>query len=133
MIFVIPWVLWRTLVDSMVRGNSTIYITGMSDMRLVAVTRTKALLIVIGDHQVLSLDPLWRSFLNYVYNNGGWRGPHPDWDTTVEVDIRGGYDTVVRERAQANMNEFASRMEALVREEMDDNGAGVDRPWRDVE
>ncbi|KAJ7931318.1 hypothetical protein B0H13DRAFT_1858158 [Mycena leptocephala] len=38
----------------------------------VAVTRAQALLIVIGDPDVLSLDPLWRSFLNYIYTNGGW-------------------------------------------------------------
>lgn len=103
-------------------------------MQLVAVTRTQALLIIVGDHQVLALDPLWRSFLNYVYTNGGWRGPQPDWDTTAEVDMKGGYDTAIRERAQVNMNEFTSRMEALMKEEiMDDADAGVDQPWRDVE
>lgn len=51
----------------------------------------------------------------------------------MEVDIKGGYDMVVRERAQANMHEFASRMEALMKQGSDDNGAGVDQPWRDVE
>jgi helicase MOV-10 len=72
--------------------------------------------------------------LNYVYNNGGWRGPNPDWDTTVEVDMNGGYDAAIRERAQVDMNEITSRIEALMKEEfMEDDDAGVDQPWRDVE
>ena len=40
----------------------------------VAITRAQALLIVIGDPTVLAMDPLWRSFLNFVHNNGGWEG-----------------------------------------------------------
>ncbi|EGO29184.1 hypothetical protein SERLADRAFT_456584, partial [Serpula lacrymans var. lacrymans S7.9] len=52
----------------------------------VAVTRAQALLIVIGDPSVLSLDPLWRSFLNYVHNNGGWKGPSITWDPLAPVE-----------------------------------------------
>lgn len=53
----------------------------------VAVTRAKALLIVVGDPNILSFDPLWRSFLNYVHTNGGWVGDVPEWDTNAEVDM----------------------------------------------
>ncbi|KAK2465578.1 hypothetical protein APHAL10511_002470 [Amanita phalloides] len=95
----------------------------------VAVTRSQALLIVVGDPQVLSLDPLWRTFLNYVYNNGGWRGPNPDWDTNAEVDVNGGYDRAVRERAEVDMNDFTRRLEALTMMG-DDDGAWVDQAWR---
>ncbi|KAF8954804.1 P-loop containing nucleoside triphosphate hydrolase protein [Flammula alnicola] len=95
-----------------------------------AVTRAQAMLIIVGDPQVLSLDPLWRSFLNYIYLNGGWIGPDITWDPNAPVDEAGGYDKAVRTAAQLDMNEFARRMEAEVEEDLD---ANVDRPWRDVE
>lgn len=99
----------------------------------VAVTRTQALLIIVGDPQVLSLDPLWRSFLNYVFNNGGWKGPQPDWDTNAEVNLEGGYDAAVRSRAQLDMNDFMRRMEVLTMDEVEDDDGVVDQPWRDLE
>ena len=100
----------------------------------VAITRAKALLIVISNPQVLSLDPLWRSFLNYIYNNGGWTGPDITWDPQAPIDEAGGYDKVVRDSAQLDMNEFARRMESLTMAEVEEDAdAGVDRPWRDVE
>ncbi|KAH9925152.1 P-loop containing nucleoside triphosphate hydrolase protein [Fomitopsis serialis] len=40
----------------------------------VAITRARALLIVIGDPDVLALDDVWREFMAYVKANGGWRG-----------------------------------------------------------
>ncbi|KAF8156820.1 RNA helicase [Crassisporium funariophilum] len=100
----------------------------------VAVTRAQALLIIVGDPQVLSLDPLWRSFLNYVYLNGGWTGPDITWDPRVPVEEAGGYDKAIRDAAQLDMNDFARRMEILTMAEVDDElDANVDRPWRDVE
>ncbi|TFK41436.1 RNA helicase [Crucibulum laeve] len=102
----------------------------------VAVTRAQALLIIVGDPNVLALDPLWRSFLNYVYLNNGWAGPPGSitWDPNVPVEEAGGYDRAVREAAQIDMNDFARRMEEMtlsgVDEEMD---AGVDKPWRETE
>ncbi|KAG6843566.1 hypothetical protein H0H93_000619, partial [Arthromyces matolae] len=44
------------------------------------VTRAQALLIIIGDPTVLALDPLWRSFLNYVHTKKGWTGSPITWD-----------------------------------------------------
>ncbi|KAF9057246.1 P-loop containing nucleoside triphosphate hydrolase protein [Panaeolus papilionaceus] len=100
----------------------------------VAVTRAQALLIVVGDPQVLSLDPLWRSFLNYIHNNGGWTGPAITWDPQEEVNEAGGYDALVRDKAGLDMSEFTRRMEEMTMKEVgDDDNAGVDRPWRDVE
>lgn len=100
-----------------------------------AVTRAKSLLIIVGDPHVLSLDPLWRSYLNYIYNHGGWTGPLPTWDTEEPVEESGGYDKRIRERAGIDMNDFARRIEALTLSRMDaeDRDANVDRPWRDVE
>ncbi|KII91294.1 hypothetical protein PLICRDRAFT_105552 [Plicaturopsis crispa FD-325 SS-3] len=107
----------------------------------VAVTRAKALLIIVGDPAVLGLDPLWRSFLNYVHVNGGWRGAPPDWDTGAPVNEQGGYDQEIRDLGLADMNEFTRRMESLSLAGMDANGdddlreaeANVDRPWRELE
>ncbi|PCH44785.1 RNA helicase [Wolfiporia cocos MD-104 SS10] len=107
----------------------------------VAVTRAQALLIIVGDPDVLSLDPLWRSFLNYVHNNGGWTGNEPGWDTDAQVDEHAAYDQELRELAISDMNDFARRMEQLALDGVDsanavdegDNDANVDRPWREVE
>ncbi len=102
-------------------------------------TRAKALLVVVGDPEVLSLDPLWREFLNYVHTNGGWKGPPPSWDTSAPVDGASGYDAQVRELAIADMNDFTQRMEdlTLAGSANDENAealdAGVDRPWREME
>ncbi|KAK7439801.1 hypothetical protein VKT23_017376 [Stygiomarasmius scandens] len=108
----------------------------------VAVTRAQALLYIVGDPSVLALDPLWRSFLNYVHVNGGWSGPIPTWDTSAPVDEAGGYDAAVRAAAVEDMNEFTRRMETLtldsVRDEdgdgdVDAADANIDRPWNEVE
>lgn len=108
-------------------------------LHIVAVTRAQALLIIVGDPIVLSLDPLWRSFLNYVYLNGGWRGPGPTWDAHESVVDDGEYDQRVRETELADMNDFTRRMESLTLAGLDteedgaDADANVDRPWREVE
>lgn len=103
----------------------------------VAVTRAQALLIVVGDPHVLSLDPLWRSFLNYVYLNDGWTGPDIAWDPTIPVNEAGGYDRAIRAAAQLDMNDLTRRMEEATLDTLDeveeDPDANVDRPWRDVE
>ena len=89
-------------------------------MFIVAVTRAQAMLIIVGDPQVLSLDPLWRSFLNYIYLNGGWTGPDITWDPKVEVDEAGGYDKQASDTAQFDMNEFTRRMEDVTLDEVDE-------------
>lgn len=107
----------------------------------VAVTRAQALLIVVGDPSVLSLDPLWRSFMNYVFINGGWTGAEPDWDPRTGVRNEGGYDQELRELAIADMNEYTQRLESFARAnavgdatENDEQGdENVDMPWREVE
>jgi hypothetical protein len=40
----------------------------------VAVTRAKALLIVIGNPNLLEYDPNWRTLLHHIYLNGGYTG-----------------------------------------------------------
>lgn len=104
----------------------------------VSITRAKALLIIVGNPHVLGLDPLWRSFLNYIHLNGGWVGPDIPWDPKETVDDAGGdeYGARVRREAEVDMNELARRMEGEVGTGEEGEGEGdvnVDRPWRDVE
>lgn len=102
-------------------------------------TRAQALLIVVGDPSVLSLDPLWRSFLNYVHLNGGWKGLPISWDPEAAVRKEGKYDAELRAQGLADMNGFAERMQALTLEsvagedEVEEADANVDRPWRETE
>ncbi|KAG8892136.1 hypothetical protein FRC01_014328, partial [Tulasnella sp. 417] len=49
-----------------------------------ALTRAKALLVMVGNPHILGLDPLWRKFLNDVHRNGGWKGLEPNWDPSSD-------------------------------------------------
>ncbi|GAA6013532.1 hypothetical protein JCM11491_006112 [Sporobolomyces phaffii] len=82
----------------------------------VAVTRPQAGLIVVGDPDVLTLDPLWRRFLVYVHKNGGWRGQ--DWDRTPFEDP--SFDPVESARSTIAMTDLTSRFGALVNLGMDE-------------
>jgi helicase MOV-10 len=105
----------------------------------VAVTRAKALLIIVGNPSVLSLDPLWRSFLNYIYQSRGWTGCDISWDPEAPVDPAHRFDQDFRVKGMSDMNDFTRRMEELALEgaaadvNSEDEGANVDRPWRDIE
>lgn len=79
-------------------------------VRAVAVTRAQALLIVIGDPSILSVDPMWRGFMNYVYLRGGWRGDPPTWDTDAPVRTQGNYAAEMREAAAAEMDALIARL-----------------------
>ena len=99
------------------------------------------MLIIVGDPHVLSLDPLWRNFLNYIYVNGGWTGPEKiSWDPKDPVDEAGGYDKRIRQATQLDMDDFMKRMEAMSlggataeEEKVTEVDANIDRPWRDLE
>ncbi|KAI0263051.1 P-loop containing nucleoside triphosphate hydrolase protein [Gloeopeniophorella convolvens] len=95
----------------------------------VAVTRAKALLIVVGDPLVLGLDPLWRAFLNSVHAGGGWRGQEIPWDPLVPVNPDGGYDAELRARAVEDADALAQRL----LEGAGDPDAGEDQPFRELE
>ncbi|KAH6905317.1 RNA helicase [Coprinopsis sp. MPI-PUGE-AT-0042] len=106
----------------------------------VAVTRAQALLIIVGNPHVLGLDPLWRSFLNYIYVNNSWTGSMDipwDPDSDDDDDDDQPYDARARKQAELDMNDFTRRMEELALGNAEDGAneedANVDRPWRDVE
>ncbi|KAH9059528.1 P-loop containing nucleoside triphosphate hydrolase protein [Lactarius vividus] len=55
----------------------------------VAITRAQALLIVVGDPEVLGKDELWRTFLNYACLRKGWTGKALSWKPEEHVDVPG--------------------------------------------
>ena len=128
MIFDIPLGSSRTHDGSTVNTNIIISHLNSNPSLLVAITRAQALLIIVGDPNVLSLDPLWRSFLNYVYLNGGWRGPDITWDPNEPVNEAGGYDKSMRKAASVEMEEFTKRMGKLRM-----IGMGNEGEWRGLE
>jgi helicase MOV-10 len=74
------------------------------------------LLIVVGNANLLSLDPLWRTFLNYVHTNGGWRGKRPSWDTKNDVDQDSeSYSLSARQDGIGKTEEMLIRLKALIK------------------
>eukprot|EP00798_Chlamydomonas_sp_ICE-L_P006125 gene6125-2731_t len=55
----------------------------------VAITRAKALLIVVGNPKVLSQDPCWAAFLQFVHRNGGWVGQPPPPSVAADSTANG--------------------------------------------
>ena len=88
---------------------------------IVAITRAQALLIVVGNPTLLSLDPIWRSFLNYVHQGGGWRGKAPDWDTNEIVDFERNFTNERREKVQADTEDTITRIRSMIIEASDAN------------
>ena len=86
--------------------------------------------MIVGDPNVLSIDPLWRGFMNYIHAHGGWRGPPPSWDVTAPVKTEGDYAEEIREAAAADMNALMDRLE-----DGDDleGGANFDRPFQETD
>jgi len=107
----------------------------------VAMTRAQSLLIIVGDPVILSLDQMWREFLDYIHASGGWRGKPRDWDDAASAAAS---DFLAQRRSDTlnAIDELAHRLRNAVIEEVDDSedgsdGAGgengEDRPWREVE
>ncbi|KAG8779439.1 hypothetical protein FRC12_024270 [Ceratobasidium sp. 428] len=106
----------------------------------VTVTRAQALLIIVGDASVLGLDPLWRSFLTYIHQSGGWKGiPIPWQESTAQA-----YSDV--QRRIGAMGDLAALIERTRTMNLSLGGGGagdaddveveegnVDRPWREDE
>jgi helicase MOV-10 len=72
---------------------------------LVAITRAQALLIVIGDPELLAKHEHWRTFLKYVKSRKGWTGRTYSWDDE-EVVPPPGYEIVPRKGGVVHGEEF---------------------------
>ncbi|KAG8981815.1 hypothetical protein FRB90_006969 [Tulasnella sp. 427] len=79
----------------------------------VALTRAKALLVVVGNPLILGLDPLWLNFLNYVHRNGGWKGIQPDWDPSQDSSNNQAYAEVGRATGESELTEMEVLAEQL--------------------
>ena len=80
---------------------------------VVAITRAQSLLIVVGNPQTLAVDPMWREWLNFVHEKGGWRGKELDWNPEEPL-AADGYDAGVRNQAEAEALEMIERIRARV-------------------
>ena len=94
----------------------------------VAITRAQALLIVIGNPDVLCHDQYWRKFIQYCVDNGSFSGGSGSSGGRFEMP----------EEADQNLAETLQRLSlnenALFEEERDLTGADYeDRPWRSDE
>ncbi|KAF8804634.1 P-loop containing nucleoside triphosphate hydrolase protein [Phlegmacium glaucopus] len=92
----------------------------------VALTRAQALLIVIGNPVVLSLDPLWRSFLNFVHTRGGWKGKEIDWnpEETILHEATDGYGEERRASEEGDLEAAIVKLKALIMEIHEGDGFG---------
>jgi hypothetical protein len=117
---VMLWVLSRTDAVSMVRIPTPLDTRVLlMPLCIVAVTRAQALLIVVGNSNVLGLDPLWRRFLNVIALGGGWRGSAaedgtlgPSWDVNAEVhdEDTANWLTEMREKGIEELREIMEKM-----------------------
>jgi helicase MOV-10 len=71
---------------------------------LVAITPAQALLVVVGDPEVLC-SALWRTFLNYIISRGGWTGKAHSWNAEDVVHVP-GYEIVSRKGDIVHGEEF---------------------------
>lgn len=85
----------------------------LTNVLLVAITRAEALLIVVGDPEVLGKDQLWRTFLNYIRARGGWKGKEQSWNAEEEVYVP-GYDIVPRKGGVVYGDEFMGGKSARI-------------------
>ncbi|GAA5878816.1 hypothetical protein JCM8547_004841 [Rhodosporidiobolus lusitaniae] len=81
----------------------------------VALTRAQAGLIVVGDPDLLALDPLWRKLQLYIHDGRGWEGQEWDAEAWREEDGkqggRGGGGG--EERKRREMDKFVRRFGGL--------------------
>ncbi len=85
-------------------------------MFLVAITRAQALLIVIGDPEVLGKDKLWRTFLKYIETRKGWTGKMHNWKPEEAVYLP-GYEIVPGNGGVAYGEEFIGGKSEKIRKE----------------
>ncbi|KAG9042596.1 hypothetical protein FS837_010665 [Tulasnella sp. UAMH 9824] len=108
----------------------------------VAITRAKSILIIVGDPDVLGLDPLWRKYLNHIHGNGGWRGMRIPWDPTEEVRATGSsesaarYDEQMRAKGEQDLRDLVARVSATGMDALDEVEwleADADLHWHEDE
>ena len=81
----------------------------------VALTRPRALLIVLGNPRVLGQVWMWRTFLNFVQKRGGCTGMPLTWNVNEDVKLPGVYvrEDVLQEDQIAG-EEFINRIRSSI-------------------
>ncbi|KAK2463831.1 hypothetical protein APHAL10511_004136 [Amanita phalloides] len=93
----------------------------------VIMTRAQALLIVIGNPTVLSLDPQWRSFLSYVHRSGGWQGLGITWNPEEPINLpQYNYSAQYREQAEARLEDTLRRLRATLSQNLEQHDIDTD-------
>src|SRR5579863_9276343 len=92
--------------------------------------RAQALLIVIGDPEVLSKYGHWRTFLTYVKSRKGWTGRMHDWEHE-EVDPPSGYEIVPRTGGVVYGDEFIGCKSEKIYRTLENSGEKMKgpQPW----
>ena len=75
---------------------------------------------------VLSLDHVWRGFLNYVHERGGWLGKKIDWDHTEPVSQTAEYGSERQRREDNELEETIARLNAMIVSKPGDDGFELD-------
>lgn len=75
---------------------------------------------------VLSLDPLWKGFLNFVHTRGGWTGKQIDWDPREPISPTKDCALERREIAEAHLEDTVARLKAMIISRHEDDGYGVE-------
>lgn len=91
---------------------------------LAAITRAQALLIVIGDPDVLGKDKLWRTLLDYIESRKGWTGKVHNWKSEDVVHLP-GYEIVPEKRDVAYGEEFIGGKSEKI--QMVTEGEGIEK------
>ena len=89
----------------------------------VAISRAKALLIVLGSTELLQADQTWRRLLHAVDRKGGYTGPRLDC-----LQQEDGDSATRSEEVRLTSAAQPAGSDAL--QEHDLEGEGVDMPWR---
>jgi len=89
---------------------------------LVAITRAQALLIVIGDPEVLGKYDGWRTFLKYIKSRKGWTGKMRERESE-EVFPSPGYEIVPRKGGPVYGDEFIDGKSEEIYRTLENSGA----------
>ncbi len=108
-------------------GRSFVFSTHILDVRLmyallVAITRAQALLIVIGDPEVLGKYDGWRTFLKYIKSRKGWTGKTRERESE-EVFPLPGYEIVPRKGGAVYGDEFIDGKSEEIYRTLENSGA----------
>lgn len=86
------------------------------------------MLVVVGNPDILSLDPTWRAFLRYIHSRGGWKGKKFVWDPAEgEEGQEDSYEAKLRSAMMDQAADAITRLKAMILQTSDGG------PWVEPE